>query len=127
MALQNINNAILGKKNLGKLNAMFTALFARPAVQSAKFGAAGATVDFSTETGWVIVRSLGGLYTITFPTAASAADAQCVVATRSDTDSGGAYRSVEIVSLSTTGCLARVTELDGTLGDADFAIMRTVG
>ena len=99
-----------------------------PVVQSARVEGDG-TLDWSTEAGWVVVRTGEGIYTVTFPTAAASAEEQAVGGSvvRALATITKANHTINLYDVTTTGCTAYVTYNNPTVQvntDQPFNIIR---
>ena len=95
-------------------------------VQSCVIDGTTAAVTFSPDSGWSAVRNSEGVYTVTFPTAASSATAQVIVGTQLTTVALASNRIVNILDLGTTTCVVRTFNAFDTVKDVTFSLMRTV-
>lgn len=95
-------------------------------VQSCVIDGTTAAVTFSPDSGWSAVRNSEGVYTVTFPTAASSATAQVIVGTQLTTVAAASNRIVNILDLGTTTCVVRTFNAFDTVKDVTFSLMRTV-
>ena len=93
--------------------------------QAASFNSSGSLV-WSSEPGWSANKTAAGIYTVTFPTAASSQLNQSVTANTAITGTTAAS-SVTTDQFLTTSCRVRISNSGGTAYDLGFSVQRIVG
>ena len=98
-----------------------------PVVQSARydgdFGFPALGKIWENEPGWVITRIAAGDYDVTFPTAATSADAQAIAITVTS-GRGGATLNGIASNVTATGCKVFLSFANASLYDGGFSIIR---